>query len=68
MEAKQWEDAKRPLLAIRTNYPGQVGPGSAGRRLAAVHRALGETNAEQALLAEVTLRDAAAPEECIRPD
>ena len=66
MEAKQWEDAKRPLLAIRTNYPGQIGPGSAGRRLAAVHRALGETNAERVLLAEVTLRDAAAPEECLR--
>jgi hypothetical protein len=59
-------DAKRPLLAIRTNYPGQIGAGSAGRRLAAVHRALGETNAERALLAEVTLRDAAAPEECLR--
>jgi len=66
VEARAWEDAKAPLRTLRERYPSQTGPGSAGRLLARVHQALGETDAERALLAEVTLQDAAAPEECLR--
>ncbi|MBN8246606.1 MAG: hypothetical protein J0L84_04100 [Verrucomicrobia bacterium] len=66
VEAHAWEDARAPLQLLRTRYPDQTGPGSAGRMLAQVERALGDTNAERTLLAEVTLQDAAAPEECLR--
>lgn len=66
LEARNWEQAKVPLKLVLDRYPGQTGAGSAGRRLAEVYRALGQTNEERSLLAQVIIRDAAAPEACLR--
>ena len=64
--ARDWDGARGPLETLREFFPGQSGPGSAGRLLAQVYRSLGETDAERALLAAVIVGDATASEECLR--
>lgn len=66
IERKEWEAAKVPLQALAERFPQQTGGQSALARLARVHRALGETNAEMEVLTRVVQREAAAPEACQR--
>ena len=47
VDAKKLEEAKAPLELLLKLYPTQNGPDSAWAMLAAVYRALGETNAER---------------------
>jgi tetratricopeptide (TPR) repeat protein len=50
IEAKQWADAKAPLQKLIERYPDQRDDDSAYALLAQVHRALGEADAEIAML------------------
>ena len=60
---KQWKAAKEPLAKMRELYPTDAGPENPHTMLAAVHRELGETSEEQAVLkslAELSADDVAA--------
>ncbi len=59
---KKWADAKTPLLKLIALYPNQHDPGSAYAMLARVHRELGETVEEEAMLTKVAELCSAAPE------
>jgi tetratricopeptide (TPR) repeat protein len=56
-EHKDWPAAKVVLVQLLDLYPDFVGADSAYRQLAAVHRALGETNAEMQVLARFAEKD-----------
>jgi tetratricopeptide (TPR) repeat protein len=59
---QQWEQAKEPLRKLIALYPEYVGQGNAYELLAQVHRGLGETDQEIAVLAELATQSAAAGE------
>jgi tetratricopeptide (TPR) repeat protein len=63
---KKWAEAKVPLLRSLELYPEQRGADSALRRLAGVHRALGETEKERETLTRLVTIDAEAPDACLR--
>jgi len=46
LAGQRWEEAKKPLEKLIDLYPGHTGEGNAYQLLAAVHRALGETERE----------------------
>ena len=50
LAGQRWEEAKKPLEKLIDLYPEHVGEGSAYGLLAAVHRALGETERERDVL------------------
>jgi tetratricopeptide (TPR) repeat protein len=66
IEAKQWEAAKAPLQTLLDRSPALTGSGSPLGLLATVHRALGETEAERAILIKLTALDAAVPDANLR--
>jgi tetratricopeptide (TPR) repeat protein len=66
MEQKDYRAAKAPLQKLIELYPDQTGPESAYEQLATVHRELGETNAERAVLAKLAERDAEAKSAYLR--
>jgi tetratricopeptide (TPR) repeat protein len=66
VEAKQWSEAKRVLSHFIERDPAQIGADSAYERLAAVHRALGETEEERATLTKLAELDDNATEACLR--
>lgn len=53
VEQRKWEEAKAPLQKLIELYPNQHNPDSAYAMLAKVHRALGETDQEIAMLQRV---------------
>jgi tetratricopeptide (TPR) repeat protein len=57
---RKWEEAKRPLREMLELYPAYTGPDNAHLLLAAVHRELGEADAERAALEQLAALDAAA--------
>jgi tetratricopeptide (TPR) repeat protein len=54
---KQWNEAKPRLEKLRALFPELIGDSSAYAMLAVVHRELGETEAEQAVLEDWASRD-----------
>jgi uncharacterized protein HemY len=58
--AKKWSEARAVLERLIDRFPGQTGEDSACRPLAAVYRALGETDRERALLSRCAVWDDAA--------
>ncbi|HEY6228086.1 MAG TPA: tetratricopeptide repeat protein [Verrucomicrobiae bacterium] len=66
IELKKFEEAKEPLKKIIAAYPDQTGPHSAARRLAEVHRALGEADQELKVLRKFAARDGEALDAYIR--
>ncbi|MDB6070327.1 MAG: Tetratricopeptide repeat protein [Verrucomicrobiales bacterium] len=63
---KQYAAAKAPLQSLIDRAPALTGVDSPWRMLAAVHRALGETESERAVLTKLTAADAAAPDANLR--
>lgn len=62
LSAKKWEEAKTPLNTLHTLHPAYVGSDSALNLLALVHRELGETKQERAMLSQVAaLEDDVVP-------
>jgi tetratricopeptide (TPR) repeat protein len=59
---KKWPEAKTALLQLIELYPDQTSPDNAYEMLAAVHRALKETDEERAVLARIAEREADAIE------
>ena len=57
MQERKFEEAKTPLRRLLTLYPNQRGEESALRRMAEIHRALNETDAERATLAKIASLD-----------
>jgi tetratricopeptide (TPR) repeat protein len=57
IEQKQFQEAKSPLQKLLKLYPVQSGAESAYRMLAVAHNALGETNAERQVLAQLAEKD-----------
>jgi tetratricopeptide (TPR) repeat protein len=66
VEAKNWAEAKPVLQRLLELYPNFSGPDSAYRLLAAAHRALGETNSEQQVLARFAELDKEATDAYLR--
>ncbi len=66
LTAKKWQEAKEPLERLTQLFPREVGPESGWARLAAVHQALGETNAEYQVLSQWLEVDDEAPQACRR--
>jgi tetratricopeptide (TPR) repeat protein len=66
VDDKQWEEAKPLLERLVELYPGFTGPDSAYPMLAAAHRGLGETNAEQQVLARFAEKDDEATDAYLR--
>jgi tetratricopeptide (TPR) repeat protein len=66
LELKRFQDAKAPLQKLVELYPGETGRDSSYARLAAAHRALGETNAEQQVLARFAEQDDEAKDAYLR--
>jgi tetratricopeptide (TPR) repeat protein len=64
--AKQWEDAKRPLEAAVELYPDYDGGESPYSLLASIHRELGETQQERAVLEKLAKLDADAADARLR--
>ncbi|MFM1767960.1 MAG: hypothetical protein RJA22_489 [Verrucomicrobiota bacterium] len=58
LEARDYAAARRPLEKLLRHYPGDLGPNNAHVLLAQVHRGLGETNEERAVLARLAEREA----------
>jgi tetratricopeptide (TPR) repeat protein len=56
-DQRKFEEAKVPLQKLVELYPGQTGGDSAWAMLAAVHRQLGETNAERQVLTRFAEQD-----------
>ncbi len=65
-EQKRWPEAKAVLEKLVELYPGFTGPDSAYRQLAAAHRALGDTPAEQKVLTRFAELDKEAPDAYLR--
>jgi tetratricopeptide (TPR) repeat protein len=57
VDEKKWTEAKPVLEKLIKLYPGFTGSESAYALLAEVHRALGETNAERQVLAQLATQD-----------
>lgn len=57
IRAQQWEEAKPRLEKLRALFPELIGPTGPYAMLAKVHRELGETEAEQAVLEDWAARD-----------
>jgi tetratricopeptide (TPR) repeat protein len=57
VDEKKWTEAKPMLEQLIKLYPGFMGSESAYSLLAEVHRALGETNAERQVLAQLATQD-----------
>jgi tetratricopeptide (TPR) repeat protein len=55
-----WEEAKQPLRELLRLYPEDISDECAYRKLARVHRELGETDAERAVLTQLSALDADA--------
>jgi tetratricopeptide (TPR) repeat protein len=55
---KKWKEAKEPLEKLLKAYPNQTGADNAYSLLATAHRALGETNDERQVLAQLAAIDA----------
>ena len=55
---KKFAEAKAPLQKLIAEYPGHAGADNAYAMLAGVHRALGETNEERAVLSKLAALDA----------
>jgi hypothetical protein len=66
LELKKFAEAKAPLLKIVEAYPAQTGVNSAARKLAEIHRALGEKDDELAILRKIAARDAEAIDVYVR--
>jgi len=66
LEEKRWADAKAPLTTLIERYASQTGNDSAYARLARVHRELGETDAERAVLDRFAKVDAEATDAYLR--
>ncbi len=66
IELKKFEEAKVPLQKIIAEYPGETGNTAAPRKLAEIHRTLGETNEEIAVLRKIANRDAEAIDVYVR--
>ena len=66
VEEKNWQEAKPLLQTLIQLYPNDTGEDSPYRYLAAVYRALGETNEEQKVLTEFAARDTEAPDVYLR--
>jgi tetratricopeptide (TPR) repeat protein len=65
-EDKKYSEAKVPLQKLVELYPDQTGDDSAWAMLAAVHRALGETNDERQVLSKLAVKDADATDVYLR--
>ncbi|NQT11733.1 MAG: tetratricopeptide repeat protein, partial [Planctomycetes bacterium] len=63
---KKWSEAKGPLEKLIELYPGNVDADNSYLLLAAVHRELGETEAEQSVLEKLVALDADAVEANLR--
>lgn len=57
IELKKWAEAKVPLEKIIEAYPGEAGPASASRKLAAIYKNLNSTNDEVVVLRKIAVRD-----------
>jgi tetratricopeptide (TPR) repeat protein len=66
MRERMWQQAKQPLENLINLYPEDISEDSAYRSLARVHRELGETEAERAVLEALVVRDADAVDACRR--
>jgi tetratricopeptide (TPR) repeat protein len=66
LRAKKWAEAMPVLEDLVKLYPGSTGSESAYRKLAAVYRALGNTNAETRVLTQFADRDDEAPDAYLR--
>lgn len=66
MQQKKWAEAKEPLNKLLEAYPRQIGPDSAYYLLAAAHRNLKETAAEQAALEKLAAIDGEAVDAYLR--
>jgi tetratricopeptide (TPR) repeat protein len=66
IEQKQFQAAKGPLQKLMDLYPEETGPESSCAMLAAVHRALNETNAERQLLSRLAQQDDEAKDAYLR--
>ena len=66
VEQKKWAEARAPLDLLLKAYPGQIGGESAYLLRAAVHRGLGETNLEHAVLSQLATLDADATDTYLR--
>jgi tetratricopeptide (TPR) repeat protein len=66
VEAKEWSEARPLLRQLVELHPGDTGPESAYRLLAAAHRALGETNLERQVLTRFAEKDDAAADAYLR--
>jgi tetratricopeptide (TPR) repeat protein len=64
--AKKWQEAKRPLEEAARLYPTYDGAESPYALLAAIHRELGETQAERAVLEKLAALDADAVDARLR--
>jgi tetratricopeptide (TPR) repeat protein len=62
IDDRQWAQAREPLQRLITLFPRQTGGESAQAQLARVHRELGETEEETAVLQTLASLDAAAPD------
>jgi len=58
IEQGDWQAAKKPLEQLVELFPTGIGPDSAYRRLARVHRELGEVERERRVLEELARQDA----------
>ena len=63
---KDWKAAKAPLLTLVERFPNQGGADSAWPQLALVHRSLGETNEERAVLIQAASLDHESPDVYLR--
>jgi tetratricopeptide (TPR) repeat protein len=66
MSSGRWAEAKVPLQKLITLYPEQNSPDSAYAMMAEVHKQLGETTAELAMLNKVVALSSSASEACLR--
>jgi tetratricopeptide (TPR) repeat protein len=66
IEAERFEEAKAPLATLRALYPDHVGEDNVYALLARVHRELGETEEERAVLEELAARSGDATDAYLR--
>lgn len=66
VSTKKWAEAKAPLQQLLTLYPAQTGKDSAYPLLSHVHRVLGETNEELAVLRRYAAEDDEASDAYLR--
>lgn len=66
MDAQRWDEARDVLQAAADLHATERGPNSSLRLLATVHRQLGDTEQERALLTKYTEHDPSATDVCLR--